>query len=249
MERLPKKNKNMENLIKFLNTPLGIWFLSTIVVGSLSFAYKNWREKLEDKKEYKEQLNKIDDEIDFRIRHVDRILLNAKVDLEKYDENEITSKDELREILEDITKITAIFDLGGIINIAQDKNAASYKVKSNPMEVRFLPFKSTYKNPALATYSLEDLLNKYSEIKFPKRKDKVALDFTLIENIVFNPKDDLIKENRVKYDLSNATLNQKINKTSKLNNEITEIKEWCDSIHDAWEQIKIEINKSLKQNA
>jgi len=64
----PKANHVLKKTIEFRNTPLGIWLLSTIVVGLISFAYKNWKEKLDEKKDIKKQLTLIDDEIDFRTR-------------------------------------------------------------------------------------------------------------------------------------------------------------------------------------
>lgn len=240
-----KKNKNLPNMIKktieFLNTPLGIWLLSTIVIGLISFAYKNWKEKLDDKKELKKQLTLINDEIDFRIRHVDKAFLYCKNDFEKYYRNEKTTKDELRNLTGNVVKITAIIDLGGICNIAQDKSSSCNILISYPMQVQFLPFKSSYKNIELSTFSIEDLLNKYMMLVSPKTKNKIHIDFSVIENIAFNPKEDLIKKIRFQYNLGDATHNDQIEKTDDLNNQITELKKWYESNQDAWSKIKTQI--------
>jgi hypothetical protein len=235
----------MKKIIEFLNTSLGIWLLSTIVVGVISFAYKSWKENSEDKKELKKQLTLINDEIDFRIRHVDRVFLNCKNNFEKYKKDEKTTKDELRSLTENVVKVTAIIDLGGISNIVQDKNSSCSILKSYPMHAQFLPFKSPYKDIELSTFSIEDLLNKNLRITTPKRKNKVHLDFSTIENAAFNPKEELIKNIRFKYNLSDATHNEQIEKTNELNSQITELEKWYKYNQNAWKQLKSEIENKL----
>jgi len=231
----------MIKTIEFLNTPLGIWLLSTIVIGLISFAYKNWKEKIDDKKELKKQLTLINDEIDFRVRHVDKAFLNCKNDFEKYYRNEKTTKDELRNLTGNVVKITAIIDLGGICNIAQDKSSSCNILISYPMHVQFLPFKSSYKNIELSTYSLEDLLNKYLILVSPKTKTKIHIDFSVIENIAFTPKEDLLKKIRLQHNLSDATYNDQIEKKDVLNNQIAELKKWYESNQDVWNKLKLRL--------
>ncbi len=59
---------------EFLNSPLGIWFLATAVVGSLGWAYAEWEGYRSDRDTFRASVVKLDTEIEARLRGMNSYL-------------------------------------------------------------------------------------------------------------------------------------------------------------------------------
>jgi len=70
-------------LLTFLNSSLGIWLLSTIVVGSVSWNYSWWTERRAREGQRRELIRKLDLEISNRIETL-RQLLNSLTSVEDF---------------------------------------------------------------------------------------------------------------------------------------------------------------------
>jgi hypothetical protein len=63
--------RNRVTVWRLLNSPFTIWFLSSVVLTSLSWGYSKWKTNEETKKENQEYIAKLDYEIYNRIQYVE----------------------------------------------------------------------------------------------------------------------------------------------------------------------------------
>lgn len=68
---------HLAQLVSFLNTGLGLWFLSTLAVGIISWSYGEWSHYQESQRSTKEIIRKLDLEIGVRLRNFDIQINNA----------------------------------------------------------------------------------------------------------------------------------------------------------------------------
>lgn len=64
-----KKNKEAGKIWAFVNSTLFLWFLSSIVLGIISFSYAKWDRQREIEREQRERAEKLDTEISSRLTH------------------------------------------------------------------------------------------------------------------------------------------------------------------------------------
>ena len=62
---------------RFVNTSFGIWLLSTVVVGLVSWGYANWSEAKQNDAKSKESIRKLDLELFARISNFENLLETA----------------------------------------------------------------------------------------------------------------------------------------------------------------------------
>ena len=62
----------------FLNCPLGLWFLSTIAIGIISWSYSQWQANQVQIQEYQKQRRKLNMEVASRIQTFKNFLANAQ---------------------------------------------------------------------------------------------------------------------------------------------------------------------------
>lgn len=66
---------------RFLNNPLGIWMLSSIGLGLITFSYSQWTEKQSARLSNEREATNVFFEAQFRIRQMDDVIEEAKVHL------------------------------------------------------------------------------------------------------------------------------------------------------------------------
>jgi hypothetical protein len=70
--------KKEAGILSFLNSSLGIWLLSTIVVGVFSWSYTVWKESRSHAQESQEKIRRLDTEIAGRVRFLEGYLPSVK---------------------------------------------------------------------------------------------------------------------------------------------------------------------------
>jgi hypothetical protein len=66
--------KSRVKLWRFVNTSFGIWLLSTVAIGLISWSYTNWTEAKEKQRTTQELIGKLDLEIVARARNFESLL-------------------------------------------------------------------------------------------------------------------------------------------------------------------------------
>lgn len=167
-------NKEENKTIKFLNTPLGLYLLSTILIGALSFSYSKWSEARDVQKQDEKLFRDIVKEAKFRIRQIDIVISKTREagefllkELESscgIDEKKISNYIVLA------GEVTACIRLGGITSFPSIVDTV--KVGINEYTAKDLPYKRGYKNEDYFNEDLFDLIDQIASIKPRKFKLK-----------------------------------------------------------------------------
>jgi hypothetical protein len=78
---VPKPAKVSAKIIAFFNTPLGLWFLSTVAIGVITWGYALVQSNLAEQREVRTRTEHLDTEIFERIRAYD-VLLRSMMEAE-----------------------------------------------------------------------------------------------------------------------------------------------------------------------
>lgn len=77
LEKINTPSSHLARLVSFFNTGLGLWLLSTLAVGFISWGYGEWSRHQENQRNTTELIRKLDLEIGVRLRHFDVVITNA----------------------------------------------------------------------------------------------------------------------------------------------------------------------------
>ena len=77
-------NDPRQRVWKFLNSPLGLWILSSIVVASLTWGFSNWQTSALEAAKRLQLIKRLDTEIVFRLRSGEKIIESAKTKEQLY---------------------------------------------------------------------------------------------------------------------------------------------------------------------
>ncbi len=232
-------SKNENKVLDFLNSPLGIWILSTIVIGIITFGYKKYKEKRKIVVENNLKLSRITSEIEFRIKHVDRVMINARKNLRRYYSSQTTTIFDLFDISVTIVHITVIFDLGGIFNIPSDKNVRCTLFKIFNYNIEHLPFKSSFKYSEFATLSIIDLIAAKNKLTKSKQLNNYS-SLNEIEDRYSQHKESVVSKLRERYGISDLSINKTINRVEDLDNNVDLFNIWFQEIDTYWIRFKEE---------
>lgn len=145
----------------FLNSPFGIWVLSTIIVGSLSFMYTQWKDANDRSSENKEALQSIYEEGAFRLNQL-VVAADKANDMAVKIENGINSDGKVfgglvRNFYSSIGVLESTIKLGGITSAPSLDEDRSVIIGSSGYTIRNLPYGKGYKYPKFKYLSLMDL--------------------------------------------------------------------------------------------
>ncbi|UFS62354.1 hypothetical protein LOH54_11960 [Sulfurimonas sp. HSL-3221] len=129
IEKSRKPTTWYARILKFFNTPLGIWLLSTVVVGVLGWLISRWQSRLTEERKNKAKMEEIDLQIALRLKHL-HISLKKPSPWSEYKHYSIQVKAFLTGIpytalspdLKDRTTISLLFELGKTIRSIDEKN-------------------------------------------------------------------------------------------------------------------------------
>jgi hypothetical protein len=79
---ISRTHKTTNNVLLFLNSNLGIFILSSIILGGMSFTYTEWRTSIDEKIKLEQQFNK-NSEIKLRLKQETLARINSISKLEK----------------------------------------------------------------------------------------------------------------------------------------------------------------------
>jgi hypothetical protein len=71
-------------LLRFLNTPFGIWLLSSILVGAIGWGYATWQDHLQEQTANSQAVSRLDTEISTRLSTFSGVI-NSSVGFAAYD--------------------------------------------------------------------------------------------------------------------------------------------------------------------
>jgi hypothetical protein len=146
----------------FVNSAFGIWVLSTLVVGLLSFGYTQWKENQADGEKRNQALQIIIAEGQFRMAQLDRSMADAFLSMGLV-LNEIKNNDGkvsgklINEFLKKASILSVTIQLGGVTNVPPLGEERSVLIGSSGYSPRHLPFAQGYKYPDHKFLSLLDL--------------------------------------------------------------------------------------------
>lgn len=157
-------------LSTFLNSPLGIWFLSTVVIGSLSLAYAQWSENATERASSRARYETVSREIRFRIDQLDEVIAGAEVAgsaclVEASSHQGQIPGAQIRDYLEAAKLVSVATLLGGIVGLPGGAET-TVAIGSSGYEVRSLPAQRSYKSPEFTHDDMLDLVREaYSALR------------------------------------------------------------------------------------
>lgn len=248
-------SKEENKIIKFLNTPLGLYLLSSVLIGALSFSYSKWSEARDVQKEDGKLFKDIVKEAKFRIRQIDIVISKAKeageLLLKELESSGEIDEKKISNYIVLAGEVTACIRLGGIISFPSI--ADTVKVGINEYTAKDLLYKRGYKNEDYFNEDLFDLIDQIASIKPIKFKLKPqyqndksqALKNILsdLESISGSGKLEHIYKDWFdrsrglgKYEDRRREATQKY--VSGYGDKIREIYNWVDSVHKTWLRLK-----------
>jgi len=147
----------------FLNSPFGIYLLSTVLIGLVSFAYTRWKEQHDASLANREQIEKLQGEINFRVRQLDAALANANQQITFAETSPEPDPDKLSQakttLLIGTDAVSATIRFGGLGKIPGDyANDSWVRFRDLMLQPSVMPFNRGYKFKDYAFETLSDLV-------------------------------------------------------------------------------------------
>ena len=101
-----KAKQKLSKVFGFFNSPLGLWILSTLFIGFITFMYQNWSQSVKQDREKSEQIKNLETEINRRLF----IFNQALAEVAKMDTLSVQEKDDNnypRKVEEAIQKVNS----------------------------------------------------------------------------------------------------------------------------------------------
>lgn len=144
-------NKIEISLWGFVNSAFGIWLLSTIFIGGLSFCYTLWKERESINTKNRAELQHILEEGQFRMANLDTSMANASLSFipifKIIDSNQHFNPALIVKWIDNLIVLTATIKLGGITHIPPLPQKENYKVGDKSYSLSDIPYGQAYKFP------------------------------------------------------------------------------------------------------
>ncbi|EHU9460242.1 hypothetical protein KZY41_004349 [Vibrio vulnificus] len=242
----PKTNNYVLNLF---NSPLGIWFLSTVLVGFVTFSYKRYQDSSHQKNLRQEEMLALIDEGNFRIRQLDRTIEVAVKSYKKIEnrqnENGAVLGSEFNSFIESAKLITVTIELGGILSVPYGENDSSY-IGSSGYGLRHLLYKRSSKKDQYVYDSLLDLAKRLARLSKGNTGSLSDLEdsFDCLESVYpFDFKeilDDWLKRHNRQGEYESIYKTESVydTKISDHGDKIKDIGKWIYNVQNCWQAIK-----------
>ncbi|EHU4942124.1 hypothetical protein QNF02_000908 [Vibrio vulnificus] len=242
--------KATNSVLTFFNSPLGIWFLSTVVVGFLSFGYKVWQDSRHLHDLRQEEKSGVIDERNFRIRQLDRTIEVAAKAYKKVENRQnrdgVILGSEFLNFIESAKLITVTIELGGILSVPHGENDNSW-IGTSGYGLRHLLYKRSFKKEQYASESLLDLgkrlegLYKGNKAKF----NELEKSFDCLEGIYPFDFKEILEDWHMRHQaqgkyksIYNEAYKVYETEMSDYGDEIKVIGRWIYSVQACWQTIK-----------
>jgi hypothetical protein len=154
--------KSQSATMKFLNSPFGLYLLSTVLIGIVSFSYSRWKEHHDTAMVHREQAEKLRDEMAFRVRQFDIALTAANQHLTLAEAAPEPGPDDLLKSKKSLNiamqAVPVVVRLGGLGEIPGDLTAGTWvRFRDVDVQPSLLPFNRGYKSKDYAFETLSDL--------------------------------------------------------------------------------------------
>ncbi|HCG8254228.1 hypothetical protein [Vibrio atypicus] len=244
------ESKANKSFLSFLNSPLGIWLLSTVLVGFLSFSYKTWQDSIRTKNLNKESASIVIDEGNFRIRQLDKAIENAMNHFElvtsHQEKNGSIMGSDFRNFIESAKLVTVTIDRGGIVNIPQSGDLPTW-IGSSGYGVSHLPYKRAYKKTQFSSDSLLDLGSQLLRLSNVDKSELSKLEVSIdeLDDIYAFKFEEILSDWRMRHQASGKYKEiyhdaYKVYKVSitDYGDEIATIGEWIKTVKSRWQAVK-----------
>jgi hypothetical protein len=162
---LEKPVTNWQRFLVFFNTPFGIYLLSTLLVGVISFSYTYWRENHDKELASQAKRRLLNSELRFRIEQMNSALANAEISLLRLERSlaDTVRHNQRKRIYDfgmDAEALGAVVRLGGIAEVPGEVQSDEMVDFYGALEMKAnkLPARYGYKSKEFAFVNLEDLV-------------------------------------------------------------------------------------------
>lgn len=164
IESQPSPSSTKLQIWKFLNSPFGIYLLSSVLIGLIGFSYARWEEQRVERAQRVEMIRVAEDEISFRLRQVELLIDESKEAAEicrqqASDNDGTIYGEDLFVLLNSSYQLYATIRLGGIITVPAD-NEENLFVGNDFISIGELPYRHSYKLPEFQNDDLLELARK-----------------------------------------------------------------------------------------
>jgi hypothetical protein len=172
-------------LLAFLNSPFGIYVLSSVLVAGVTYVYSQHKETLEKERSKQEELTKLADEIAFRERQLDDVLRLAE-DASTTLTNSASTVPELdnaartKSYRVHCEEVAAVVKAGGLVSPPGDLHD-EFDYRDIILSSRMLLYRQGYKSPEYKFMNLTDLAMKKWKLKQPAGKQVSTDDVKQLE--------------------------------------------------------------------
>jgi hypothetical protein len=157
-KQLTSKDSVSSKILKLANSPLGIYVLSSVLLGGLTYLYAHHQEHLQSEKARLLEVAKLDDEIQFRERQVNEALAIVVAGTGKA--KEMGERDSAFDALAyrvQCEELGVAVRLGGIVFPPGDPIGAESRYRDLIVDNNLLLFRQGYKSPDYKYVALVDL--------------------------------------------------------------------------------------------
>ncbi|HAS6263328.1 TPA: hypothetical protein RQJ64_004633 [Vibrio vulnificus] len=241
--------KATNSVLNFLNSPLGIWLLSSGLVGILTFSYKLWQDSRNQEKLRQEEILALIDEGNFRTRQLDRTIEVAvksfkKIESRQDKEGAILGS-EFNSFIESAKLITVTIELGGILSVPYGENDYSH-IGSSGYGLQHLLYKRSSKKDQYVYDSLLDLAKRLARLSKGNTGSLSDLEenFDCLEALYsFDFKeilDDWLKRHNRQGEYESIYKTESVydTKISDHGDKIKDIGKWIYNVQNCWQAIK-----------
>jgi hypothetical protein len=153
-----KKTKG-KRLVEFLNSPLGIYLLSSILLSGITYLYTQHKTSEERKNARNTELSRLRDEIAFRERQVDEAFANVASTVPSAQPSSAHDADEISNTAYRIEceEISGAIRLGGIVVPPGDLTGKETRWRDLSIDNDLLLYRQGYKYPEYKYLTVEDL--------------------------------------------------------------------------------------------
>lgn len=152
--------REKKGVMAFLNSPFGIYLLSTVVVGIISFLYTQHRQISEKEKLREDNASSLQAEIGFRLRQMDIALARAVAAVNELRSDDATAGDAGERILRAavvVNAVPAVVRVGGLLEIPANPSPVMVRFRDMTIAPDLLPFRQGFQAMAHRYESVVDL--------------------------------------------------------------------------------------------
>jgi hypothetical protein len=229
-----------QQVMKFVNSPFGIYLLSTVLIGLISFLYTQWRAKQDSLNARSEQIEKLHEEMAFRVRQLDAALDGANAAVRQWKNKPEPASTDLNQANKTfniaVNRVPVVVRLGGLVDFPGEASGTEWaRFRDIDIQPSLLPFRQGYRAKDYEYESLVDLASNAERILHSQLAPAHVAELQSALNRLDEPSYQLLRFQLWRADPNYALSGQAVKSMHELANADEEL---LQPINEAWAKAK-----------